>query len=189
MQDTCQRRCDIIPAFSLGRTQDLLFAMNNIFERISHQCLCDELNDVMVLVDSPLAGRFTEIYSQLTEHWGDEARHVLTYDDHPLVFHNLIKVGDQREHLGIISELLDTRRPAIVIAGSGMCSGGRVVNYLKKFLGRPTTDIVFVGYQASGTPGHYIQNRRRLGTTGWQALRHQRGGTHDSWLFGARRPS
>lgn len=148
----------IIPAFSLGRTQDLLFALNGIFERISHKCLCDELNDVLVLVDSPLASRFTEIYSQLTEHWGDEARRVLTYDDHPLVFHNLVKVGDQREHLQIIADLLESRRPAIVIAGSGMCSGGRVVNYLKKFIGRPTTDIVFVGYQASGTPGHYIQN-------------------------------
>ncbi len=148
----------IIPAFSLGRTQDLLFAMNNIFERLSGKCLCDELERVVVLVDSPLASRYTEIYGQLTEHWGDESRRVLTYDDQPLVFRNLVKVGDHKEHLSMISDLVDSHRPAIVIAGSGMCSGGRVVNYLKKFLGRSTTDIVFVGYQASGTPGHYIQN-------------------------------
>ncbi len=86
----------IIPAFSLGRTQDLLFAMNNIFERLSGKCLCDELERVVVLVDSPLASRYTEIYGQLTEHWGDESRRVLTYDDQPLVFRNLVKVGDHK---------------------------------------------------------------------------------------------
>jgi metallo-beta-lactamase family protein len=44
----------------------------------------------------------------------------------------------------------------VVLAGSGMCSGGRVVNYLKRFIGKPETDIIFVGYQAHGTPGYYI---------------------------------
>lgn len=47
--------------------------------------------------------------------------------------------------------------PAVVIAGSGMCTGGRIVNYLKRFVGQPETDLVFVGYQASGTPGSYLQ--------------------------------
>ena len=52
----------------------------------------------------------------------------------------------------------ESELPAVVIAASGMCSGGRVVNYLKEFLSNPTTDIVFVGYQAEGTPGRYIQD-------------------------------
>jgi metallo-beta-lactamase family protein len=47
--------------------------------------------------------------------------------------------------------------PAIVIAGSGMCTGGRVVNYLKRFIGNETADVLFVGYQGSGTPGREIQ--------------------------------
>jgi len=73
-----------------------------------------------------------------------------------LVFENLTSVGDHREHRDLLDYLDDRKLPAIVIAGSGMCTGGRVVNYLKRFIDQPTTDIVFVGYQAFGTPGHYI---------------------------------
>lgn len=148
----------IIPAFSLGRTQDLLLEMNNIFERLEHYCLCEHLDDVRVIVDSPLGSRYTEIYNQLQEYWGDEAQRVLTIDDQPLVFRNLETVRDHKEHLATLAELTHEHAPAIVIAGSGMCTGGRVVNYLKKLLGREATDVVFVGFQASGTPGHYIQN-------------------------------
>ncbi len=148
----------IIPAFSLGRTQDLLLSMNNIFERLEHYSLCYELDAVRVIVDSPLASRYTELYKTLTDYWGDEAQRVLTIDDQPLVFRNLETVGDHQEHQEIVADLCERRAPAIVIAGSGMCTGGRVVNYLKRFLGRKETDIVFVGYQALGTPGHYIQN-------------------------------
>lgn len=148
----------IIPAFSLGRTQDLLLEMNNIFERLEHYSLCQHLDDVRVIVDSPLARNYTEIYKSLTEFWGDEAKRVLTIDDQPLVFRNLETVGDHTEHMEVLEQLRSSRMPAVVIAGSGMCSGGRVVNYLKQFLGRRETDVVFVGYQASGTPGHYMQN-------------------------------
>ncbi len=148
----------IIPAFSLGRTQDLLLEMNNIFERLQHYALCSHLDDVRVIVDSPLATRYTEIYNSLQSFWGNEAKRVLSIDDQPLVFRNLETIGDHEQHLETVNGLLKSHAPAIVIAGGGMCAGGRVVNYLKKFLGRPETDIVFVGYQASGTPGHYIQS-------------------------------
>lgn len=148
----------IIPAFSLGRTQDLLLEMNNIFERLQHFCLCEHLDDVRVIVDSPLASRYTELYNQLQDYWGDEAQRVLSIDDQPLVFRNLETVGDHQQHMATVAELKQQHAPAIVIAGSGMCTGGRVVNYLKSLLGREETDVVFVGFQASGTPGHYIQN-------------------------------
>jgi len=147
----------IIPAFSLGRTQDLLLEMNNIFERLDHYSLCAHLDDVQVIVDSPLASRYTEIYNGLQDFWGHEAQRVLTIDSQPLVFRNLKTVGNHAEHMQVIEHLKTSHSPAIVIAGSGMCTGGRVVDYLKNFLGRRQTDIVFVGYQASGTPGHYIQ--------------------------------
>ncbi len=146
----------IIPAFSLGRTQALLYEMNGIFQRVQESEGRTLMKQVDVIVDSPLASRFTELYDEMQEYWGIEAQRVLRTDDQPLVFENLTTVGGHREHRDILDYLEERRLPAIVIAGSGMCTGGRVVNYLKRFIGTPSTDIVFVGYQASGTPGNYI---------------------------------
>ncbi len=147
----------IIPAFSVGRTQELLYEMNEIFESVQRRQGCSLLHAVDVLIDSPLAQRFTELYESLRSYWDAEAQHVLTYDEQPLVFDNLVQIDDHREHRDTIQYLKDSKLPAIVIAASGMCSGGRVVNYLKEFLGDPTTDVIFCGYQAHGTPGRYIQ--------------------------------
>lgn len=148
----------IIPAFSVGRTQELLYEMNHIFEEFGQAHSCSMLKAVDVVIDSPLAQRFTELYESLTGYWDAEAQHVLTYDDQPLVFENLVQIENHAEHRDTIDYLKESKLPAIVVAASGMCSGGRVVNYLKEFLGDPTTDVVFVGYQAEGTPGRYIQD-------------------------------
>ncbi len=155
----------IIPAFSLGRTQELLYELNDIFHRVERRCACDLLNAVDVIVDSPLSLRLTQVYDSMREYWSEEARQVLTYDDQPLVFDNLVNVDGHRDHLRKVQYLQKSRKPAIVIAGSGMCTGGRVVDYLKAFVQDPTTDIVFVGFQAIGTPGRYIQDK-----AGWVRL-------------------
>lgn len=148
----------IIPAFSVGRTQELLYEMNHIFENLEKRRACSMLKAVDVLIDSPLAQRFTELYDSLREYWDEEAQHVLTWDEQPLVFENLVQIDSHHEHRDTIEYLKESKLPAVVIAASGMCAGGRVVNYLKEFLGDPTTDVVFVGYQAMGTPGRYIQD-------------------------------
>ncbi|MCC6507790.1 MAG: MBL fold metallo-hydrolase [Pirellulaceae bacterium] len=149
----------IIPAFSLGRTQELLFELNEIFHRVERKCGCELLSTVDVLVDSPLSLRLTQVYDSMREYWSEEARQVLTYDDQPLVFENLVSVDGHRDHLAKVEHLRTSKRPAIVIAGSGMCTGGRIVNYLKAFVGDPSADIVFVGFQSLGTPGRYIQDQ------------------------------
>lgn len=146
----------IIPAFSLGRTQALLFELDRIFERVQKTEGRTLMKKIDVIVDSPLASRFTQLYKDMTEYWNEEAQHVVRTENQPLVFENLITVGDHREHKSTVDYLAKHELPAIVIAGSGMCTGGRVVNYLKRFLDDPRTDVVFVGYQAGGTPGHYI---------------------------------
>ena len=67
--------------------------------------------------------------------------------------------------------LLDMKSPAVIIAGSGMCTGGRIVNHLASGIERPENDIVFVGYQAAGTPGRAIQDRAdrpRDGVSEWK---------------------
>lgn len=148
----------IIPAFSVGRTQELLYEMNAIFDLMSKERRCSMLNSVDVLIDSPLAQRFTEIYESLQVYWDDEAQRILKIDDSPLVFDNLVDIENHAEHKDTIKYLKSSDLPAIVIAASGMCTGGRVVNYLKEFISDERTDIVFVGYQAHGTTGRYIQD-------------------------------
>jgi metallo-beta-lactamase family protein len=104
-----------------------------------------------------MAIKLTDIYEQMKEYWNEEANEVLTVDSQPFVFKNLIEIDQAGESRGNVEYLKRSGRPAIVIAGSGMCTGGRVVEYLKNFITKPTTDIVFVGYQAIGTLGRQIQ--------------------------------
>ena len=148
----------IIPAFSLGRTQELLYELNGILERKQGK---SALAEVDVIVDSPLASRFTQVYQDCDRYWDGEARRRLRHGDQPLVFENLMTVDSHKEHRWVVDYLQRRGRPAVVIAGSGMCTGGRVVNYLKGLLGDERTDVVFVGYQGKGTPGRAIQERRK----------------------------
>ena len=152
------RGITIIPAFSLGRTQELLYEMNLIMEEIGHKTQCSLLKQIDVIIDSPLALKLTDIYEQLREFWDEEAHQVLTVDKQPLVFKNLVEIDRGGDHRQTLNYLQKSGKPAIVIAGSGMCTGGRVVDYLKAFLGRENTDVVFVGYQGAGTLGCEIQN-------------------------------
>jgi len=66
-------------------------------------------------------------------------------------------VDSHADPIAVMNNLTQTARPAIVIAGGGMCSGGRIVNYLKAMLGDKRHNVLFVGYQAQGTPGYAIQ--------------------------------
>jgi metallo-beta-lactamase family protein len=156
----------IIPAFSLGRTQELLYELNGILERKQGK---SALAEVDVIVDSPLASRFTQVYQDCDQYWDGEARRRLRHGDQPLVFENLMTVDSHKEHLWVVDYLQRRGRAVVVIAGSGMCTGGRVVNYLKALLGDERTDVVFVGYQGKGTPGRAIQERRK-----WVMLEGQR---------------
>jgi metallo-beta-lactamase family protein len=153
----------LIPAFSIGRTQELLYELETIVHEARNRGQ-DALaapgipwEDLDIIVDSPLAQRFTAVYRQLREFWDREAHQRLANGRHPLSFEQLTTIGSHRDHVETIAYLRKVRRPAVVLAASGMCAGGRMVNYLKTFIGEPTTDIVLVGYQAAGTPGRTIQ--------------------------------
>jgi len=102
-----------------------------------------------VFVDSPLGLKITKIYSDLEEFWDKEAKALKAKGDHPIDFKNLYAVEKYRDH----KKLMNIKGPAIIIAGSGMCTGGRIVDHLKHGLEDPANDIFFVGYQAKGTPG------------------------------------
>lgn len=148
----------LIPAFSIGRTQELLYELEGLI--YSTGGLWQNLE---IIVDSPLAAKFTQVYRQLKPYWDKEAQRRLKAGRHPLNFDNLYTVNSHQEHESTLAYLAKTGRPAVVIAASGMCAGGRIVNYLKTMLGNAKHQVIFVGYQASGTPGRKIQ---KYGPTG-----------------------
>lgn len=110
-----------------------------------------------VIVDSPLASKFTEVYKELKPYWDAEAKAKVSQQRHPLSFEQLTTINTHKEHLETVDYLKKTARPCIVLAASEMCAGGRIVNYLKALLENKRTDVLFVGYQAVGTAGRMIQ--------------------------------
>ena len=140
----------LIPAFSIGRTQELLYEIEDIIH-------LGYLKGIDIIVDSPLASGFTEHYKNLKSLWDKEAKRKVVKGRHPLSFEQLITVGSHQEHEKLLGYLKESGRAAIVVAASGMCSGGRMQNYLQELLPDERTDVIFVGYQAKGTPGRDIQ--------------------------------
>jgi len=155
----------LIPAFSIGRTQELLYELEGIIHARPQRRLADGRvwADVEIILDSPLAADFTAGYRRLREHWDREAKRRLRAGRHPLDFEQLLTIDDHETHRRTVDYLARTGRAAIVIAASGMCAGGRILNYLKAMIGDARHDVLFVGYQAAGTPGRSIQ---RYGPSG-----------------------
>ncbi|SEO80650.1 MBL fold metallo-hydrolase RNA specificity domain-containing protein [Aquisalimonas asiatica] len=158
----------IIPAFSIGRTQELLYELEGLIHNAPVRSDGTDWRNLEIIVDSPLAARFTAVYRDLKPHWDAEAHKRLRAGRHPLAFDNLYTVDDHDEHLQTVDYLARTGRPAVVIAASGMAAGGRVVNYLKRMLGDRRHCVLFVGYQGAGTPGRAIQQHGPDG--GWVDL-------------------
>lgn len=163
----------LIPAFSIGRTQELLYELEAIIHSktkrlpvVGASLLANSSSDPVnptnwpelpIILDSPLASRFTAAYRELQPFWNQEALKRVQSGRRPLGFEQLITVDSHGDHLRMVQHLARNARPAIVIAGNGMCSSGRIVNYLKAMLGDSRHNVLFVGYLAAGTPGRAIQ--------------------------------
>jgi metallo-beta-lactamase family protein len=149
----------LIPAFSIGRTQELLYEIEELIYRNRQRFAARNLpwEELEIILDSPLASRFTKLYRELQPFWDAEAKGKLKRGRKPLAFEQMTTIDNHQDHLHTVDYLRRKARPCIVIAASGMCSGGRIVNYLKATIGDPRTDILFSGYQAQDTPGRAIQ--------------------------------
>jgi metallo-beta-lactamase family protein len=135
-----------IPAFALGRCQELIYEMDRVFAGKAFA------RPIPVFIDSPLGLKITKIYSRLSGYWDETAKGFLRQGDHPIDFDHLYAVKNYKDHV----QLVDLPGPAIIIAGSGMCTGGRIIDHLAKGLEDSKNDILFVGYQAHGTLGQKI---------------------------------
>ncbi len=135
----------IIPTFSLERSQELLFELNDMVEN-------NRIPIMPIFLDSPLAIRLTEIFKQYKEYFNENARKVMTHDKYIFDFPGLHSTLQAEE-----SKLINgAPNPKIVIAGSGMSSGGRIVHHEKHYLPDPNNTILLLGYQAPGTLGRLI---------------------------------
>jgi len=139
----------IIPAFAVGRTQELLYFIREIKER----GLVTSLPDFPVYVDSPLANEATQIFQDdLTGYMDKEAMALIRDGVSFLSFPglNLCSTVDESKALN------DSRFPKVIISASGMCDAGRIRHHLKHNLWRPECTVIFVGFQAEGTFGRFL---------------------------------
>ncbi len=140
----------IIPSFAVGRTQEILYELNNYYEYKNGKL--DILMNIPVFVDSPLAVSATKVFRKNLEYFDEEARKYIENGDNPLDFPGLQFTQSADE-----SKALNERKEsAIIISASGMCEAGRIKHHLKHNLWRNDSSIVFVGYQAEGTLGRKL---------------------------------
>jgi len=137
----------IIPAFAVGRTQDVVYHLHELME-------AKQIPPMPVYVDSPLATNITEIFRQHPECYDEETERLLLSDGgmDPFGF-DMLKYTHSTEDS---KKLNDLSRPAIIISASGMCEGGRVLHHLRRNIGDPKTTVLFVGYQAENTLGRKL---------------------------------
>ena len=140
----------IIPAFAVGRTQELIYELNRFYE--SEEYYHDLLSNVQVYIDSPMAVATTQVFRRNAQVFDAETKDYILNGDNPLDFPNLnfTRTSDESKALN------EDNRPKIIISASGMCDAGRIRHHLKHNLWNPKSSIVFVGYQANGTLGRRI---------------------------------
>ena len=140
----------IIPAFAVGRTQELIYELNRFYE--SEEYYRRLLKDVQVYIDSPMAVTTTQVFRRNAQVFDEETKQYILSGDNPLDFPNLNFTRTSQES----QALNEDPRPKIIISASGMCDAGRIRHHLKHNLWNPKNSIVFVGYQANGTLGRRI---------------------------------
>ncbi|MDY0355973.1 MAG: MBL fold metallo-hydrolase [Sedimentisphaerales bacterium] len=137
----------IVPSFALERSQDMLYYINELLAE-------DAIPHLMVFLDSPMAGAITKVFKRHRELFDEEMTEFVKNGQSPFNFQGLHITQTASESKAINH----IRGTAIVIAGSGMCTGGRVKHHLVNNIERPESTIMFVGYQAIGTLGRRIVN-------------------------------
>jgi len=141
----------IIPTFSLERSQELLFELNALVEG-------NRIPVMPIFLDSPLAIRLTEVFKQYKDYFNADAQNALSHDKHLFDFpglHSTLKSEESKM-------IANIPNPKVVIAGSGMSSGGRVVHHERHYLPDPNNTLLLTGYQSAGTPGRLIQEGSKM---------------------------
>ena len=139
----------VIPAFSVGRTQEMLYFLRKIKE----EHLLKEHENFPVYMDSPLAVEATHVFNtNVMSCFDDEAKNLVKKGINPITFPGLRVAVSPDESKMINSD----KQPKVIISASGMCEAGRIRHHLKHNLWRPECTVLFVGYQVPGTLGYHL---------------------------------
>ncbi len=153
LRDTVKRAIErggalLIPAFSMERTQLMLYELSNLFES-------GALPQVPVFLDSPLAISVTDIYRKWGKEYFNEAAKAEIVREGDIFNFPFLKLTRSRDESNAIHE---TPNPKIIIAGAGMSHGGRIGRHEQMYLPDPNSTLMIVGYQAPGSPGRLLQD-------------------------------
>ena len=138
----------IIPAFSVGRTQQVVYYLHRLYEK-------KRIPDVPIYVDSPLSVNATDIFRLHPECYDREAREFIEHKKNPFSFYNLTYILDVERS----KELQKIESPMIIISSSGMCEAGRILHHLKNTVADQRNTILIIGYCAQHTLGKRIAEK------------------------------
>lgn len=136
----------LIPAFAIGRTQELVWTLDSLLRE-------ERVPKMPLFIDSPMATRASDVYLRHPEAYDEQTAALLSSGDSPLEYpdEEYTVTPDQSKAIRV------HERPFMIVASSGMLTGGRIVHHLKDFLGHASTTLLFIGYQAEGTLGRHLQ--------------------------------
>ena len=141
----------MIPAFSLERTQRILYQINDLVEN-------GRIPKIKIFLDSPLSIKATEVYKNYSNLYNAEAKNSLLKGDDLFDFPGLVLTMEAEES----KKIHEIAPPKIIIAGSGMCNGGRIVHHLKNYLPSKNNTLLFVSYLAVGSLGRLLHDGEKL---------------------------
>jgi metallo-beta-lactamase family protein len=131
----------IIPSFAVERLQTLMLILWQLYKK-------NKIPNIPIFIDSPMGNNVLGVFNEFPN-W-----HKLSSEEYNAMCNHFNIIQSYKETWQVI----DDKRPKIVIAGSGMITGGRVLTYLQQLIDEPTTTVLLVGYQAEGTRGRQLQN-------------------------------
>ncbi len=140
----------LIPAFAIGRTQELVWTLDRLLE-------ADEIPHLPLYLDSPMASHASEVYRAFPGYYDEETHRLLAEGETPLDYPGQVVTRTAEASKSIRR----AHRPLIVVSSNGMLTGGRVVHHLNDIIDDPRSVLLFVGYQGEGTLGHHLQSGAR----------------------------
>ena len=144
----------LIPAFAIGRTQEVVWQLDRLLVR-------GRIPLLPLYLDSPMATKASDIYRSLPGYYDEETHRLLVEGDTPLDY-PAQHVTNER---GASRAIATAPRPDMIVAGSGMLTGGRIVGHLRNLIDDPAATLLFVGYQGEGTLGAHLQAGAQVSST------------------------